>query len=164
MSVADELLGNNEIYASSFHGASVPMRPAKRAAVVACMDARLDPVQVLGLAVGDAHVLRNAGGLVTDDMIRSLMLSQRLQGTEEIILIHHSDCGMLKFREEELAAEIAADAGTRPPFELGAFPDVDADVLASIARIQASPFIPNRDMVRGFVYDDATGHLREVKG
>ena len=163
MSVADELFGNNDVYANTFHDGSLPMPPAKHAVVVACMDARLDPVRALGLAVGDVHVLRNAGGAVTDDVIRSLTLSQRLQGTNEIILIHHSDCGMLKFEEDELQATIAAEAGVRPPFTLGAFPDVDADVRESIARIKASPFIPNKEEVRGFVYDDATGHLREVK-
>ena len=163
MSVADELFGNNDAYVQTFHDGSLPMPPAKHVTVVACMDARIDPVRILGLAVGDAHVLRNAGGVITEDMIRSLTLSQRLQGTNEIILIHHTDCGMLKFSDDELKSQIAAETGVRPPFALGAFPDLEADVRDSIARIKASPFIPNTDQVRGFVYEVETGHLREVK-
>ena len=132
-------------------------------AVVACMDARLNPSGVLGLSEGDAHVIRNAGGVVTDDVIRSLTISQRLLGTTEIVLIHHTDCGMLSFHDDDVKARIEADTGIRPPFALEAFPDVDADVIQSIARIKASPYLPHRDAVRGFVYEVETGRLREVK-
>src|SRR6266542_4305934 len=134
MPVTDELLTNNESYAASFTKGDLPMPPGKKVAVVACMDARLDPARVLGLEEGDAHVIRNAGGVVTDDVIRSLTISQRLLGTEEIILIHHTDCGMLTFKDDEVKAAIADDTGIRPPFALEAFPDVDADVQQSIAR------------------------------
>jgi carbonic anhydrase len=137
------------------------MPPAKHVAVVACMDARLNPQATLGLGLGDAHVIRNAGGVVTDDVIRSLAISQRLLGTTEIILVHHTDCGMLTFRDDEVKNQIAADTGIRPPFALEAFPDVDDDVRQSIARIQASPFVPHKK-VRGFVYEVEKGTLREV--
>ena len=132
-------------------------------AIVTCMDARLDVFSALGLRAGDAHVLRNAGGVVTDDVIRSLILSQRLLGTEEILLIHHTNCGMVTFRDDELKAQIYAETGVRPPFALEAFPDLDDDVRQSIARIQASPFLPKKDAVRGFVYEVETGKLREVQ-
>jgi carbonic anhydrase len=135
--------------------------PAKRLAVVACMDARLNVYAVLGLAEGDAHVIRNAGGVVTDDAIRSLTISQRLLGTTEIVLIHHTDCGMLTFTDDEVKAQIQEDTGIRPPFALEAFPDVDADVRQSMARIQASPFLPHKN-VRGYVYDVDDRTLREV--
>ncbi|TML66119.1 MAG: carbonic anhydrase [Actinobacteria bacterium] len=164
MPVTDELLTNNESYAASFTKGELPMPPGKQVAVVACMDARLDPARVLGLEEGDAHVIRNAGGVVTDDVIRSLTISQRLLGTEEIILIHHTDCGMLTFRDDEVKAAIATETGIRPPFALEAFPDVDADVQQSIARIKASPFVPTTDQVRGFVYEVETGRLREITG
>ena len=164
MPVTDELLTNNESYAASFTKGDLPMPPGKQVAVVACMDARLDPARVLGLEEGDAHVIRNAGGVVTDDVIRSLTISQRLLGTEEIILIHHTDCGMLTFRDDEVKAAIATETGIRPPFALEAFPDVDADVQQSIARIKASPFVPKTDQVRGFVYEVETGRLREITG
>ena len=164
MPVTDELLTNNESYAASFTKGDLPMPPGKQVAVVACMDARLDPARVLGLEEGDAHVIRNAGGVVTDDVIRSLTISQRLLGTEEIILIHHTDCGMLTFRDDEVKAAIATETGIRPPFGLEAFPDVDADVQQSIARIKASPFVPTTDQVRGFVYEVETGRLREITG
>ena len=164
MSVTDELLAHNKSYAASFTKGGLPMPPGKRVAVVACMDARLDPARVLGLEEGDAHVIRNAGGVVTDDAIRSLTISQRLLGTEEIILIHHSDCGMLTFTDEEEKAAIADETGIRPPFALEAFADVDADVGQSIRRIKASPFVPKTDQVRGFVYEVATGRLREITG
>ena len=138
------------------------MPPAKHVAIVACMDARLDPAQVLGFDEGDAHVIRNAGGAVTDDAIRSLAISQRLLGTDEIILIHHTDCGMLTFSDEELKAQIAEETGVRPHFAIETFSDLEADVHQSIARIKASPFVPKKDHIRGFVYEVETGKLREV--
>ena len=161
MTVTDDLLHNARRYAETFDQGSLPMPPATHVAVVACMDARLNPQAVLGLGLGDGHVIRNAGGVVTDDVIRSLAISQRLLGTTEIILIHHTDCGMLTFRDDDVKDQIAADTGIRPPFALEAFPDVDDDVRQSIARIQASPFIPHKN-VRGFVYEDDKGTLREV--
>jgi carbonic anhydrase len=161
MTVTDELLRSAERYAEGFDKGGLPMPPAKRVAVVACMDARLNIYGLLGLGEGDAHVIRNAGGVVTDDVIRSLAISQRLLGTTEIILIHHTDCGMLTFTDDELKTQIKADTGIRPPFALEAFADVDNDVHQSMARIQASPFIPNKN-VRGFVYEVERGALREV--
>jgi carbonic anhydrase len=162
MSTIDELLTNNEAYAQGFAGSVPASPPARRLAVVACMDARLHVSSLLGLDVGDSHVIRNAGGVVTDDVIRSLVISQRLLGTEEIMLIHHTDCGMLTFSDDAVKAEIEDDVGIRPPFALEAFLDLDDDVRQSIARIRASPFIPHRDNVRGFVYDVTSGRLREV--
>ena len=163
MSVTDELLKNNEQYAASFDKGSTPLPPARGVAVVACMDARLHVSAILGLEIGDAHIIRNAGGVVTDDAIRSLVISQRLLGTKEIILIHHSDCGMVTFTDDAVKAQIKDDTGIRPPFALEAFPDAADDVRQSIARIKASPFIPNRESVRGFVYDVTTGRLREIE-
>jgi carbonic anhydrase len=162
MSATDDLVANNAAYAAGFAKGGLPGPPRRKVAVLACMDARLDPARVLGLEEGDAHVIRNAGGVVTEDTIRSLVISQRLLGTEEIVLIHHTGCGMLTFRDDEVKDAIEADTGIRPPFALGAFPDLDDDVLQSIARIEASPFLPERDSVRGFVYDIETGRLREV--
>jgi carbonic anhydrase len=162
MSVTDDLLRNAQQYAASFAKGSLPMPPGKATAVVACMDARLNPYGLLGLQEGDAHVIRNAGGVVTEDVIRSLTISQRLLGTREIILIHHTDCGMLTFHDDDLKAQIEADTGIRPPFALEAFPDVARDVRQSIERIKASPFIPDTDQVRGFVYDVKSGRLEEV--
>jgi carbonic anhydrase len=162
MSATDELLANNESYAASFDKGDLPLPPAKKLAVVACMDARLNVHALLGLEVGDAHVIRNAGGVVTEDEIRSLAISQRLLGTEEIILIHHTDCGMLTFTDDGFKADIEADTGIRPSWAAEAFPDLDGDVRQSIARIKASPFVPRKDSVRGFVYDVHTGKLREV--
>jgi len=159
----DAFVANNERYAAGFDKADLPLPPATHAAVVACMDARLNPYGALGLSEGDAHIIRNAGGVVTDDVVRSLAISQRLLGTQEIVLVHHTDCGMLTFRDDEVKAQIEADTGIRPPFALEAFPDVDADVRQSVARIKASPFIPHKDSVRGFVYEVETGRLREVK-
>ncbi|HZR12621.1 MAG TPA: carbonic anhydrase [Acidimicrobiia bacterium] len=162
MSVTDELLENNKRFAESFSvRAGAPKGP--RVAVVACMDARLDPARALGLESGDAHVIRNAGGVITEDVVRSLVVSQRLLGTEEIVLVHHTDCGMLRFRDDPVKDEIESETGLRPPFALEAFTDVDGDVRQSIARIRANPFIPERDAVRGFVYDVETGRLREVR-
>jgi carbonic anhydrase len=162
MTVTDELLKNSEAYAASFEKGDLPLPPAKKVAVVACMDARLIPTRVLGLNEGDAHVIRNAGGVVTDDEIRSLAISQRLLGTEEIILIHHTDCGMLTFTDDELKRAVERETGLRPPFALESFPDVEQDVRQSLARIKANPFVPMRESVRGFIYDVATGLLREV--
>jgi carbonic anhydrase len=162
VSVTDELLRNAERYAEGFEMGGLAMPPAKQVAVVGCMDARLNVYGMLGLSEGDAHVIRNAGGVITDDAIRSLAISQRLLGTTEIILIHHTDCGMLTFRDDALKAQMEADTGIRPSFALEAFTDVDADVRQSIARIEASPFVPNKK-VRGFVYDVEKGTLREVQ-
>jgi carbonic anhydrase len=157
MAVTDELLKNNERSAASFDDGDKPMPPARQLAVVACMDARLHVSTLLGLDVGDAHIIRNAGGVVSDDAIRSLVISQCLVGTKEIILIHHTDCGMLTFTDDAVKAQIKADTGIRPPFALEAFADVDEDVRQSLARVKASPFIPHRDNVRGFVYDVKPG-------
>ncbi|ALE84734.1 beta-class carbonic anhydrase [Pseudonocardia sp. HH130629-09] len=162
MSVTDELLENNARYAESFSG-PLPLPPARKIAVVACMDARLDVYRILGLADGDAHVIRNAGGVVTDDEIRSLTISQRLLGTEEIILIHHTDCGMLTFTDDAFKASIRDETGIKPQWAAEAFDDLDEDVRQSLARIRTNPFIPHTDAVRGFVFDVATGRLNEVK-
>jgi carbonic anhydrase len=162
MSVTDELLANNERYAAGFDKGDLPLSPGKKVAVVACMDARLNPYGALGLEEGDAHVIRNAGGVVTDDEIRSLAISQRLLGTEEIILIHHTDCGMLTFHDDDFKAQVQEDTGIKPEWAVEAFDDLDEDVRQSIARIKASPFIPKKDSIRGFVYEVETGRLREV--
>jgi carbonic anhydrase len=162
MSVTDELIANNEAYAADFDKGDLPMPPGTKVAVVACMDARLDPNAVLGLHEGDAHVIRNAGGVVTDDEIRSLAISQRLLGTEEIILIHHTDCGMLTFSDDEFRRSIQDEVGIKPEWAAEAFSDLDEDVRQSIARIKASPFIPRKHSIRGFVYEVETGRLREV--
>jgi carbonic anhydrase len=162
MSATDELLGANEAYAASFDKGELPLPPAKRVAIVACMDARLNVYGALGLTEGDAHVIRNAGGVVTADEIRSLAISQRLLGTEEIILIHHTDCGMLTFDDDEFRNAIEQETGIKPEWAAEAFSDLEGDVLQSIARIKASPFIPRKDSVRGFIYDVKTGRLREV--
>jgi carbonic anhydrase len=162
MSVTDELLRNNEAYAETFDKGDLPMPPAKHIAIVTCMDARLSPYVMLGLQEGDAHVIRNAGGVITDDEIRSLAISQRLLGTREIVLIHHTDCGMLTFSDDELKQQIQEDVGVKPHFSMESFTDLEDDVRQSIARIQASPFVPHKDSVRGFVYEVETGRLREV--
>ena len=161
MSVTDELLANNARYAETFTG-PLPLPPARGVAVVACMDARLNVFGVLGLNEGDAHVIRNAGGVITDDEIRSLAISQRLLGTSEIILIHHTDCGMLTFTDDGFKASIEEETGLKPAWSPEAFGDLDADVRQSIARIKASPFVPKKDSIRGFVFDVATGKLNEV--
>ena len=161
MSVTDELLSNNARYAETFAG-PLPLPPARGVAVVACMDARLNVYGILGLNEGDAHVIRNAGGVITDDEIRSLAISQRLLGTSEIILIHHTDCGMLTFTDDGFKEAIRAETGLRPPWAAEAFSDVVDDVRQSLARIENSPFIPVKDSVRGFVFDVVTGRLDEV--
>lgn len=162
MTVTDELLENNRAYAKQFSG-PLPLPPSKHVAVVACMDARLDVYRILGLQEGEAHVIRNAGGVVTDDEIRSLAISQRLLGTDEILLIHHTDCGMLTFNDDEFKQRIQAETGLKPHWAVETFGDLDGDVRQSIARIKANPFVPKKDSVRGFVFDVGTGALREVE-
>ncbi|MDE3131336.1 MAG: carbonic anhydrase [Acidobacteriota bacterium] len=162
MSATDDLLRNAEQYAEGFAHGELPMPPAKHVAVIACMDARLNPYGLLGLGEGDAHVIRNAGGVVTDDAIRSLAISQRLLGTEEVILIHHTDCGMLTFTDDDFRLQIQQDTGIKPEWAAEAFDDPEDDIRQSIARIQASPFIPNKDNIRGFVYDVKSGQLDEI--
>jgi carbonic anhydrase len=162
LSVTEQLLKNNDDYAATFDKGHLPMPPGKQTAVLACMDARLNVYGILGLEEGDVHVIRNAGGVATDDAIRSLTISQRLLGTKEIILIHHTDCGMLTFTDDALARQIQDEIGLKPPFAMESFPDLDEDVKQSIARIKASSFIPHTDQVRGFVYEVETGKLREV--
>ena len=161
MSVTDEYLENNARYTAGFSG-PLPMPPGKGVAVVACMDARLNVYGILGLQEGEAHVIRNAGGVITDDAIRSLAISQRLLGTHEIILIHHTDCGMLTFRDDQFKQDIQDETGIKPPWAAESFGDLDTDVLQSIARIRNSPFIPHTDEVRGFVFDVGNGRLTEV--
>ena len=161
MSVTDEYLKNNESYVANFPG-ELPLPPARKTAVVACMDARVNPYGALGLKEGDSHVIRNAGGIVAEDTIRSLAISQHLLGTEEIILIHHTDCGMLTFSDEQFAGILEEASGERPHWTANAFPDLDGDVRDSIKRITDSPFVKNKSSVRGFVFDVATGKLNEV--
>ena len=162
MSNTDELLQNAERYAADFDKEDLPLPPARKVAVVACMDARLNPYGLLGLSEGDAHVIRNAGGVITDDEIRSLSISQRLLGTEEIVLLHHTECGMLTFTDDEFKQQVEDDTGVRPEWDVETFADLDENVRDSIARIKDSPFVPNTESVRGFVYDVADGSLREV--
>jgi len=161
MSVTDDYLRNNAAYTGSFTP-SLPIQPSKHVTVVACMDSRLDVFALLGMAPGEAHVIRNAGGVVTDDMIRSLSISQRLLGTTEVILIHHTDCGLQKTTEDEFKGAVEAETGIRPPWAVEAFTDAAADVRQSIGRIKASPFIPRKEAIRGFVFDVDTGWLNEV--
>jgi carbonic anhydrase len=162
MSATDKLLENAEAYAAQFDKGALPLPPAKKLAVVACMDARLNPYGILGLEEGDAHVIRNAGGVVTEDTIRSLAISQRLLATEEIVLIHHTGCGMLTFSDEDFKRSIQDETGVKPSWAAESFGDLDEDVRQSVARIKANPFIPRKDSVRGFVYEVETGRLREV--
>jgi carbonic anhydrase len=162
MTATDELLKNSEKHAEGFDKGDLPMPPAKKVAIVACMDARVNPYPIFSLELGDAHVIRNAGGVVTDDEIRSLAISQRLLGTEEVILMHHTDCGMLTFSDQEFRQQIQEDTGIKPSWSAEAFDDLEADVRQSINRIKSSPFIPNKDSIRGFIYDVETGSLREV--
>lgn len=162
MTFTDQLLENAQSYAASFDKGDLPLPPARRVAIVACMDARLNPYALLGLSEGDAHIIRNAGGAVTTDVIRSLTISQRLLGTEEIVLIHHTGCGMLTFSDDDFRSAVEKDTGIRPQWAAETFSDLDTGVRRSIARIKASPFIPRTDSVRGFVYEVETGRLREV--
>ncbi len=162
MNAIDTYVSHNAKYAAEFSKGNIPMPPVKRIAIVTCMDARLETGALLRLEEGDAHVIRNAGGVVTDDVIRSLTISQRLLGTREIMLIHHTDCGMLTFTDAELKDAIWAETGIRPPFAIDTFSDLEGDVRQSIARINASPFIVHKDAIRGFVYEVETGRLREV--
>jgi carbonic anhydrase len=162
MSNTDQLLENAQRYEASFGKGDLPMPPARKVAIVACMDARVNPYGLLGLSEGDAHVIRNAGGVITDDEIRSLAISQRLLGTEEVVLIHHTDCGMLTFTDDDFKRSIQDDTGIKPEWAVETFSDLDEDVKQSIARVKASPFIPRKDSVRGFVYEVETGHMREV--
>ena len=161
-SFADRCIVNNARYAETFDKGDVPTPPARKAAVVACMDARIETGRLLGLAEGDAHVIRNAGGVVTEDVLRSLVISQRLLGTEEIVLVQHTDCGMLTFRDDDVKDAIEADTGLRPSFALEAFAELEENVRQSIRRIEACPFIPVKDRIRGFVYDVKTGRIAEV--
>jgi len=158
----DRLVENARAYAEGFEGSDLAAPPSKRVAVLACMDARLIPTRILGLNEGEAHVLRNAGGVVTQDAIRSLALSQHLLGTEEIVLLHHTECGMLAVTDEEFASKLEAETGQRPEWSAHSFSDLEGDVRDSIALLKASPFIPHKDSIRGFVYDVRTGELREV--
>jgi carbonic anhydrase len=162
VSETDELLRNAQTHAAGFDGAELPARPARRVAVVACMDARLNLHALLGLRDGDAHVIRNAGGAITDDEIRSLAISQRMLGTEEIVVINHTDCGMQSFSEDEFKRDLEAETGTAPHWDVETFDDLDEHVRRSLGRIRSSPFIPHKHSVRGFVYDVSTGALREV--
>ena len=162
MSVTDELIRNNEQYAANFDKGDLPLPPARKVAVVACMDARLHPAKALGLDEGDAHIIRNAGGVVTDDEIRSLAISQRLLGTEEIILIHHTDCGMLTFTDDGFKQQIHDDTGIKPEWAAEAFVDIEEDVRQSLRRIEVSPFVTKHESLRGFIFDVATGRLNEV--
>ena len=162
MTTTEQLLQNANAYAEGFDKGDLPLPPGKRVAVLACMDARLNPYGILGLTEGDAHVIRNAGGVVSDDAIRSLAISQNLLGTEEIILIHHTDCGMLTFTDDELAEKLEQETGVRPDWRAHSFSDVEEDVREGVERIKSSPFIPRTDRVRGFVYEVETGGLREV--
>ena len=162
MTNTEDLLAHNAEYAAGFDAAGLAAPPARKLAVLACMDARLDPARALGLRPGDAHVIRIAGGVVTEDAIRSLVISQRLLGTEEIVLIHHTGCGMLTVKDDAVLSQIEAEVGTRPDFALRSFPDLDENVRQSVATIRANPYIPRTGSVRGFVYDVETGALREV--
>ena len=161
MTITDDYLANNKEYAKTFHG-PLPLPPSKQIAVLACMDARLDVYAALGLKPGEAHVIRNAGGVVTEDEVRSLTISQRLLGTREIILIHHTDCGMLTFTDDKFKKDIQDQTGIKPPWAAESFDDLATDVRSSVLRIKQSPFIPLTDSVRGFVFDVATGLLDEV--
>jgi carbonic anhydrase len=162
MGTIDALLENAKTYAGTFDQGELPLPPARRVAILACMDARLNPYGLLGLREGDAHVIRNAGGVVTDDEIRSLAISQRLLGTEEIMLIHHTDCGMLTFSDDEFRRQVQQETGIKPEWAAEAFNDLEEDIRQSVARIKASPFIPKKEAIRGFIYEVETGSLREV--
>jgi len=162
VSTTDELLANNADHAATFDQADLPKPPARKVAVLTCMDARIDPAALLGLRLGDAHVIRNAGGIVTDAEIRSLVFSQVALGTEEIVVIHHTDCGLLSVDDDEFRRQVQAATGFRPPWSPGCFTDLDEDVRTSLASLRASPYLPHKGSIRGFVYDVRTGRLREV--
>lgn|SRR5487761_1523913 len=161
MSRTDEFVANNARYAAGYERTGPRLSAAAQVAVLACMDARLDPVQVLGLEEGQAHVIRNAGGVASEDAIRSLVISQRLLGTREIILLHHTDCGMETFTDDEVKDEILSDTGLRPSFALESFPKAEEDVKQTADRIKASPFVPHK-VIRGFLFEVETGRLREI--
>ena len=161
MTVTDDYLANNADYAKSFDG-PLPLPPSKHVAVLACMDARIDVYRVLGINEGESHVIRNAGGVVTDDAIRSLAISQRLLGTKEVILIHHTDCGMLTFTDDDFKRSIQDETGLKPPWSAEAFPDLAEDVRQSLQRLENSPFVTKHTSARGFIFDVATGKLDEV--
>jgi carbonic anhydrase len=162
MSVTDELLANAERYAVDFDKGGLPIPPAKQVAVVACMDARINPFTILGLGVGDAHVIRNAGGVITSDQLRSLAISQRLLGTKEIILIHHTDCGMLTFNDDKFRSDIETEVGIKPSWSAESFTNLESDLRQSMKRIRIDPFLPHKESIRGFVYEVETRRLREV--
>ncbi len=162
MTKPDPILDSNRAWAKSQFGGALPIAPARQMAVVACMDSRMPIFPILGLKPGEAHVIRNAGGVVTDDVIRSLLLSQRLLGTREIVLVHHTDCGLMKISEDQMRAEIEQETGVSPRFAMEAFKDPFVDVRQSIRRLQRSPFLKHRDKIRGFVYEIETGMLKEV--
>lgn len=160
---ADQLLKRNAEYQRTFDKGDIPGKPSLEVAVVTCMDSRIDTTRVLGISEGQAHILRNAGGVVTDDTLRSLVISQHFLGTREIVLIHHTDCGMLTFKDEEFMEELQARVGHPPPFDFHAFENLETDVLESIQKVEACPFLLERNYVRGFVYDVKTGRLNEVR-
>jgi len=162
MASTDDLIKANASFAEDFDAAGLAGEPARRVAIVACMDARFSPARALGLATGDAHVIRNAGGIITDDVVRSLIISQRLLGTTEIVLIHHTRCGMVAFSDREVADGIEADTGVRPPFNLGAFDDVEEDLHDALRQVQDCPYLTRTESVRGFIYDVDTGAINEV--
>lgn len=162
MSVTDELLKNNATYADRYEGAGGSPQPAKKIAILACMDARILPSRALGLKEGEAHIIRNAGGVVTDDAIRSLAISQHMLGTEEVLVIQHTDCGLLKASDDEIAERLEQHAGQSPPFRAHAFDDLEQNLRESVAQLKASPFLLHTTSVRGFVFDVETGRLREV--
>ena len=163
MSVIDEVIAANARFAGRFTDPGLPVKPGRALAVVACMDARLDLFSALGLRPGEAHLIRNAGGIVTEDALRSLVISQRLLGTRAVIVLHHTDCGMLGFRDEELKDRIEAEVGVRPTFSFEAFRDLDGSVRQSLAHVRTCPFLPHREEVRGFVWDVGSGRLREIE-
>ncbi len=163
MSAIEDLLVNNAAFADGSPRESLEVSPKRRLAIVTCMDSRLDVFAALGLGHGEAHILRNAGGVITDDVIRSLSVSQRRLGTREVMLIHHTDCGLMKITDDGFRAELQAEAGVAPPFAIESFSDLDADVRQSILRVRRSPFLLHRDAVRGFVYDVDSHELREVE-
>ncbi len=161
-SITDELLYEAQLHAARF-GGQRPVVPAKHLAIVACMDSRIDVFDLFGLSIGDAHVIRNAGGILTDDVLRSLVLSQRVLQTREIVLVHHTDCGLQQIREDEFRAQLLAETGAMPAYAFGAFTDVDESVRCAMTLVREHGFLPHRDHVRGFVYEVETGVLREVR-